>query len=59
MLREGTGPAAVRRRDDLGDVSVVYVTGQPERCADADDAHAHAHAHIVPIRSCGSTSPKR
>jgi CheY-like chemotaxis protein len=33
-LREGTGPAAVRRiRDDLGEVPVVYVTGQPERCA--------------------------
>lgn len=39
-LREGTGPDAVRRiRDDLGDVPVVYVTAQPDRCR-GDGDHA-------------------
>jgi CheY-like chemotaxis protein len=39
-LREGNGPHAVSRiRSDVGEVPVIYITGQPERCAsdDADD----------------------
>lgn len=33
-LRHGTGPSAVDRiRNDVGKVPVIYITGQPERCA--------------------------
>lgn len=32
-LREGTGPEAVSRIcGDLGQIPVIYITGQPERC---------------------------
>lgn len=47
-LREGTGPGAVAAiRGTLGEVPVVYVTGNPEQCAALDDM---THAVAKPIR---------
>ena len=46
-LREGTGLGAVRAiRKRIGEVPVVYVTGQPDRCEGLDD---HTHAVRKPI----------